>query len=51
MELEQRFNQLNERLEELIKIFNESLLATRRDLINILKIINDDTSRTAQNTG
>ena len=51
MELEQRFNQLNERLEELIKRFNESLIATRRDLINILKIINDDTSRTAQSTG
>ena len=46
-ELEQRINQLNERVEELIKRFNESLIATRRDLINILKIINDDTSRTA----
>ena len=46
-ELEQKFNQLNGRLEELIKRFNESLIATRGELINILKIINDDTSRTA----
>ena len=46
-ELEQRLNQLNERVEELIKRFNESLIATRGDLINILRIINDDTSRTA----
>ena len=50
-ELEQKFNQLNERIEELIRRFNESLIATRSDLINILKIINDDTSRTTQSTG
>ena len=50
-ELEQRINQLNGRIEELIKRFNESLIATRGDLINILKIIKDDTSRTTQSTG
>ena len=46
-ELEQKVNQIQERLEELIKRFNESLIATRGDLINILQIINGDTSRTA----
>ena len=45
-ELEQKFNQLSGRLEKLITRFNKSLIATRSDLINILKIIKGDTGRT-----
>ena len=45
-ELEQRFKRLSERLEELITRFNKSLIVTRRDLLNILTIVNGNTRRT-----